>query len=50
MAGGKHYSSKSKDMSWASMNTEAWHGKGMGLKDWLKARVVTKRANDRENP
>ena len=37
-------------MSRASMNTEAWHGKIIGLKGGPKARVVAKRENNREVP
>ena len=50
MAGGKYYDSKREDMSRASMNTEVWHDKIMGLKDGLKTRAVTKIGNDREAP
>ena len=33
-----------------SMNTEAWHGKIMGLKGGLRARATTKRNNSNDAP
>ena len=43
MSGGRYYDSENEDMSWASMSTEAWHDKIMGMKDGLKATMVTKK-------
>ena len=45
MAGGKYYDSDNKDMARVSMNTEAWHGKIMGLDGGLRARANTKKKN-----
>ena len=50
MAGNRYYDSKNKDMSRGSMNTEAWHGKIMGLKGGLRARAITKQNNRNDAP
>ena len=38
MTGGRSYDSKNEDMPRGSMNTEAWHGRNMGLKDGPKGK------------
>ena len=50
MAGGKYYNSKNEDMSRGSMNTEAWHGRSMGLKHGLEVRASPKRGNGNNIP
>ena len=50
MAGGKYYDSENEDMSRGSMNTEAWHGKIMGLEGGLRARANIKRGKVKMPP
>ena len=50
MESGKYYNSDNEDMSRASMNTEAWHGKIMGLAQGLQARAAFKQDKDTNSP
>ena len=50
MAGGRYYDIENKDMPRGSMNTEACHGKIMGLKGELKARATTKQNSSTDAP
>ena len=46
MVSGKYYNSDNEDMSRGSMNTEAWHGRIMGLARGLQARAAFKQNKD----
>ena len=50
LAGSRYYNSKHEDISRGSMNTEAWHGKIMGLGGGLRARASTKMGNSNNAP
>ena len=48
MASERYFNGNNKHMSWASMNTEAWKGKIMGLESRVIARANTKKVNNTE--
>jgi hypothetical protein len=47
---GNYYNNDDEDISRASMNTEAWHGRIMGLTRGLQARAASKQDKDTDSP
>jgi len=50
MGSGKYYNSDDEDMPRASMNTEAWHGRIMGLARGLQVRAAFKQDKGTNSP